>query len=107
MRSEEFVARLEDWSRLDDVTAGFFVAFFAELTHQEKADPEPGERFSAPWEAWQKRYWQRERLRTELHEAEALTLDERDPAPLASEGLVAFLDWSRRQRTPRRPQRAR
>ncbi len=89
--------RLGNWSRLDDVTAGFFSTFFTELKRREEADPEPEECFSATWEAWQKRHWEREAFRTELREAEALTLDENDPVPLAREGLTAFLDWSKRQ----------
>jgi hypothetical protein len=74
----------------------FFQAFFLELNREEASDSEP-ERFSSTWRVWQRRHWERERLRTELREAEALTLDERDPAPLSSQGLAAFLDWSARQ----------
>src|ERR1700693_56535 len=96
---------LEDWSRLDDVTAGIFSTFLAELRRQEEADPEPEERFSAPWDAWQKRHWERAAFRTQLSEAEALTIDEGEPAPLAREGLAAFLDWSKRQDSRRRCRR--
>lgn len=93
---------MNGWSRLSDVTASFFPRFFVELDREAAADPEP-ERFSFEWREWQKRHWNREGLRAELREAEALTGDESDPAPLVSEGLAPFLDWSRRQSRRRRP----
>lgn len=93
---------------LSNVTAGFFAAFLAEIEREAAADPEPRQRFSAAWGEWQKRHWKREGLKTELRQAEALTTAESDPAPLAREGLAAFLDWSSRQaKRPRRETRRR
>jgi hypothetical protein len=89
--------RLGGGTRVSDVTAGFFSAFFGALNREAEADPEPEQRFTPRWQEWQRRHWERERLRTELREAEGLSLDENDPAPLAREGLATFLEWSRRQ----------
>lgn len=94
------------WCRLGDVTKGFFALFATALDREATADPEPA-RFSRAWDEWQRRHWDRERLRTELREAQALTVTEDDPAPLASEGLSPFLTWSKRQKYQRPPQRAR
>lgn len=89
--------RIGTWQGLSSVAAGFFSGFIAELDREEAADPEPSRRFFPDWYAWQRRHWERETLRCELREAEALTVTEDDPAPLAREGLAAFLDWSKRQ----------
>lgn len=87
------------------VTESFFPPFLAALDREASADREP-ERFTPTWEAWQRRYWEREGLRAELREAAALTDDDDDPCPLAREGLVSFLDWTRRQDARRaRPKR--
>lgn len=83
-------------TRPSHATPDLFTKFLSELGREEVADAEP-ERFSAEWEAWLKRHSVREGLRAELHEAAALTTDERDPAPLVSEGLAVFVDWCRRQ----------
>jgi type IV secretory pathway VirB4 component len=84
----------------------FFAFFFAALNREAAADPEP-EGFTSEWLAWQRRHWEREGLRTELREAQALTIEENDPAPLAREGLASFLDWARRQDARRAGRRRR
>ncbi len=94
--------RRDGWKRVSSATADFFSGFIAELDRRETADLEPSQRFSPNWYEWQKRHWEREGLRIELREAEALTVTEEDPAPLAREGLRAFLEWSRRQDRHRR-----
>lgn len=75
----------------------FFASFRRRLAAEADDDPEPEKRFSPEWYGWQKRYWTRERRRTELAESEALTTDPDDPAPLTSEGFTEFTDWVRRQ----------
>jgi hypothetical protein len=60
-------------------------------------DPEPETRFSAEWNDWQRRHWDRQQHAAELAEAEALSTYPEDPAPLASEGLEVFLKWEKRQ----------
>jgi hypothetical protein len=88
------------------VTESFFPPFLAALDREAAADCEP-ERFTPTWEAWRRRHWEREGLRTELREAAALTDDDDDPCPLAREGLVSFLDWTRRQDARRARQKRR
>src|SRR5215471_628043 len=57
--------------------AGLFFAFLSELDREAAADPEPP-RSSPEWKPWQARHWEREGLRGELLEAQALTVTEDD-----------------------------
>jgi len=75
------------------------------IAAEDAADPEPRPRFSPAWTAWLYRDLCRVRCRAELAEAYALTTDPSDPAPIASLGLVAFLEWSKRQDLRRRARR--
>lgn len=81
--------------------AEVFSSFRRRLAGEAAADIEPEIRFSPEWYAWQKRHWHREQRRIELEEAEALTTDPTDPAPLSSEGLTEFIAWVRRQEARR------
>jgi hypothetical protein len=86
--------------RRQSASRSFFAYFAAELSRQAEEDPEP-ERFTLAWETWQRRHWNRERFRAELREAEAVTRDLSDPAPLPREGLLRFVEWCNRQDTRR------
>lgn len=85
--------------------AAFFAAFRREIAAEASLDPEPT-RLSKNWDSWLARSLDRGRKLAELAEAEALTTYPEDPAPLASQGLAAFLDWSARQERRRRARRA-
>jgi hypothetical protein len=96
------LGRISSWQPLSSITTGFFSVFIIELDRRAAADPEPAKRFFPTWEAWQRRHWELERLRSELREAGALTTYPEDPAPLASEGLPTFMAWAIRQEQRRR-----
>jgi hypothetical protein len=91
---------------LANTASALFKSYMGELNRAAEADPEPV-RTSPFWVSWFRRHCEREGLRTEIREAEGLTRDERDPAPLASCGLEAFLTWSRRQELRRTSGRTR
>jgi hypothetical protein len=90
------------WHRLDNVTKELFAPLFAEIRRAASADPRPESPLSSPdVEAWLTRHHDREMALTQLREAQALTTDPTDPAPLACEGLSRFLDWLRRKEARR------
>ncbi len=75
-----------------------FRALFASVEAAEGDDPRPEASVSDPvFVSWQERHWQREWVKSQVHEADSLTRDGSDPCPLTSEGLSVFLAWSRRQ----------
>ncbi len=85
-----------------------FAVFLRALDRAEANDPRPRASFGTRrFREWQLRHWERCLLRTELLESAALSTEPDDPAPLAREGLAAFLDWIRRkevrQRAAERP----
>ena len=90
---------MKSWS------AAFFGRLRAKIAAETAEDLEPGPRFADAWKGWQVRDLDRVRRRTEVGEAEALTTDASDPAPVASLGLAAFLEWAQRQERRRRARR--
>lgn len=77
--------------------AALFVGLRAVINGEASRDIEPEPRLSSAWTAWLYRDLYRTRRLSELAEAEALTTDPADPAPIASLGLSEFLEWVGRQ----------
>ena len=90
---------MKSWS------AALFGRLRAKIAADAAEDLEPEPRFAETWDSWLIRELDRSRRRTELAEAEALSHNPADPAPVASQGLAPFLEWSARQERRRRARR--
>jgi hypothetical protein len=86
--------------------AELFARLRSTVVAQGTADPEPDPRFTPEWTAWNVRDVARRYRLSELAEAEALTVDPSDPAPIASMGWATFHEWAARQERRRRARRA-
>lgn len=100
-------ARVIPWRPRDDTRPrSVFQKIVDAVAEDEAADPRPTCAMSAPaFVDWWKRHLEREALRLEALEANALTTDPDDLCPLAREGLKEFLAWARRQDERRRQAR--
>lgn len=79
----------------------FFGALRSRVAAERADDLEPETRFTPGWDAWLVRDFARRGRLTQISEAEALSTDHHDPAPLAVLGLDKFLLWTARQRARR------